>query len=139
MSKEMQAELYDGENVVMECQFNKIVPVIKLVLGIIFFFLLFIPLGYGIAAYLRWKKKELVITTQRVLARSGVFNIRATELDIEHVKDITVYQPFWGRVFNYGTLTVKSASDADFYTMVKDVQEVKKVISRLGIKDDKHV
>ena len=44
MSKEMQAELYDGENVVMECQFNKIVPVIKLVLGIIFFFLLFIPL-----------------------------------------------------------------------------------------------
>lgn len=62
-------------------------------------------------AFLVTKRREYVVTSQRVCTAVGLTDKRVTAYPIERIRDVTVEQSGWQQLFNVGT--VRFASDAD--------------------------
>ena len=60
---------------------------------------LVVPLIYAIVKWIQLRSRHYELTTQRVRLRQGVFSKRTDELELYRVKDSTVMEPFWQRLF----------------------------------------
>jgi hypothetical protein len=49
---------------------------------------------------------ELVITSKRVIAKFGLLNRTIIEIKLRRFESVTIEQSMFGRVFNYGTITI---------------------------------
>lgn len=65
---------------------------------------LIVPIFYAIWKYLELRAREYHVTTQRIRIRSGVFSKRAEELELYRVKDHSLVEPFWQRLFGLGNI-----------------------------------
>lgn len=59
-----------------------------------------------ISAALRYKNSEFAVTTRRVIIKTGWLPRKAMELPLGKVESLSVDQPVFGRIFNYGTLNL---------------------------------
>ena len=78
-----------------------------LIYGLLGSWLIIIAVYKLLKAWLRLKFTELAVTSQRVVAKFGWIRRRTVELNHNMVESITVYQGLMGRVFNFGTLTIR--------------------------------
>jgi len=67
---------------------------------------LIIPIFYAIAKWIQLRARQYELTTQRVRIRNGVFSKRTDELELYRVKDSTVFEPFWQRLFGLGNIVI---------------------------------
>ena len=67
---------------------------------------LIVPLIYAIVKWIQLRSRHYELTTQRVRVREGVFSKRADELELYRVKDSTVFEPFWQRLFGVGSIVI---------------------------------
>ena len=61
---------------------------------------------------LTFRSEEIVLTSRRIVHARGVINKRATDASLDRIADAVLTEPFFGRVFGYGDLEVKTASVA---------------------------
>jgi hypothetical protein len=59
-----------------------------------------------------WRNQEYLITTRRVIKAEGIFNKQMGDSSLEKVNDARLTQSFMGRIFDYGTLDILTASEA---------------------------
>jgi uncharacterized membrane protein YdbT with pleckstrin-like domain len=59
--------------------------------------------------YLKWNFTHFVITTDRVLYRTGVLSKRGVEIPLERVSNINFHQRIWERTIGAGDLEIESA------------------------------
>jgi uncharacterized membrane protein YdbT with pleckstrin-like domain len=59
--------------------------------------------------YLTWRTTHFVVTTDRLIVRSGVFSRRGREIPLERINDITFHQTLFERMLGSGDLVVESA------------------------------
>jgi hypothetical protein len=59
-----------------------------------------------------WRNQEYLITTRRVIKAEGIFNKEMGDSSLEKVNDARLTQSFMGRIFDYGTLDILTASEA---------------------------
>ncbi len=75
---------------------------------VIFGFILFIiGIFYLVGAFIQRWTTELVVTSQRVLAKVGFIKRKTWEINSPKVEGVQVDQSVLGRILGYGTLTVK--------------------------------
>jgi uncharacterized membrane protein YdbT with pleckstrin-like domain len=60
---------------------------------------------------LQWRTTHYVITTHRLLHRSGVLTRRGRDLALARITDVSFSQTLWERVIRAGTLSISSAGD----------------------------
>lgn len=60
-----------------------------------------------LAAVIERRCTELVITSRRVIAKVGFIQRRTWEINTAKVEGVEVVQSILGRIFDYGTVTVK--------------------------------
>jgi uncharacterized membrane protein YdbT with pleckstrin-like domain len=77
---------------------------------------LIIPIFYAIAKWIQLRARQYELTTQRVRIRQGVFSKRTDELELYRVKDSTVLEPFWQRLFGVGNIVI-TTNDASTPTL----------------------
>jgi hypothetical protein len=82
------------------------------VLEIIALVALIICLAYIGLKVWAWRNQEYLITTRRVIKAQGIFNKEMGDSSLEKVNDARLSQSFLGRIFDYGTLDILTASDA---------------------------
>lgn len=70
-----------------------------------------IPAAYAFFRYLHWHHELYYVTNYRIIQIEGVINKRILDSSLEKVNDILLTQSFFGRVFNYGTLEILTASE----------------------------
>ena len=67
-------------------------------------------LGFGVlslaGAWLRQWAGEFAVTNRRVIVKLGFISRRTIELNLSKVESVEVNQDIFGRLFNYGTITV---------------------------------
>jgi hypothetical protein len=75
--------------------------------------------GIAVAIWtgLRYINQEYVLTNRRVIQVSGVLNRKATDSSLEKINDAVLTQSFFGRMFDYGDLTVLTASESGIDAM----------------------
>ena len=61
---------------------------------------------------LRYMNQEYVLTNRRVIQVEGVLNRNSTDSSLEKINDAVLSQSVFGRMFDYGDLTVLTASEA---------------------------
>jgi uncharacterized membrane protein YdbT with pleckstrin-like domain len=67
---------------------------------------LVVPIFYGIWKWIQIRSRHYELTTQRVRLRQGIFSKRTDELELYRVKDSTVFEPFWQRLFGLGNIVI---------------------------------
>ena len=77
---------------------------------------------------LRYINQEYVLTNRRVIQVSGVLNRSATDSSLEKINDAVLNQSIFGRMFDFGDLTVLTASESGIerMRMLRDPIEFKK-------------
>ncbi len=73
--------------------------------GFAWLFVVLAPLPL-IRPYLLGRFSEFVVTDKRVLVKTGILNRHTLETLLTKVENISVDQSLWGRMLNYGTITV---------------------------------
>jgi uncharacterized membrane protein YdbT with pleckstrin-like domain len=64
---------------------------------------------YLLGRFLRWRSTDLVVTSMRVIYRSGVVSRSGREIPISNVQDVSYVQSLAGRVIGRGQLFVQSS------------------------------
>jgi uncharacterized membrane protein YdbT with pleckstrin-like domain len=65
----------------------------------------------GLRDYFRWSYDQFVVTDRRVLQISGVLSKNVLDSSLEKINDVEMRQSFFGRMFDYGTIDILTASD----------------------------
>jgi uncharacterized membrane protein YdbT with pleckstrin-like domain len=86
-------------------------------LAIIVFFL--IPV-------LRWRTTHFVVTSERVVMRSGVLSRTGRDVPLSRINDVSFHTTFFERLLRCGTLVVESAGERGQVTLT-EIPQVEKV------------
>jgi uncharacterized membrane protein YdbT with pleckstrin-like domain len=71
----------------------------------------------GFMDYLRWTTEQYVITDRRVIQVRGIFNKRVIDSSLEKINDVELRQTLIGRMMNFGTVEILTASDEGINVM----------------------
>jgi uncharacterized membrane protein YdbT with pleckstrin-like domain len=75
--------------------------------------LLVIPVVYALWKWLVIKNTRLKITDQRIILREGVLNKRTNETELYRVRDSTIEEPFFYRLFGCGNIMIFTTDEAE--------------------------
>lgn len=80
--------------------------------------------------FVSWAMRHFVLTTERVISRSGVFAKRALDIPLDTINDIHFSQSIIERVFGSGSLIISSASEtgnSEFH-FIRDPEKIQNLI-----------
>jgi uncharacterized membrane protein YdbT with pleckstrin-like domain len=98
-------------------------------------FLLLLPVPIGIAAWkwLELKCRVYEVTTERIKVTRGIFSRRTDEMELYRVKDLTLIEPFFFRLFGLGSV-IMTTNDASTPTLtIHAVKRVKELREQLRL------
>ena len=88
------------------------------------FFIL--ALFLGLRSFIIVKSSEFVLTTKRVIMKSGFLRRNSTDVLLAKLESFNVDQGFIGRIFNYGTFIVGGTGSAGGFKTIADPLEFRK-------------
>jgi uncharacterized membrane protein YdbT with pleckstrin-like domain len=91
---------------------------------------LVVLLWWSLRPWLRWLTTRYVMTTRRVLLRTGVLARNGRDVPLARVNDVSFQHTLGERLFGSGTLTVESAGERG-QVVLADVPRVESVQRRL--------
>jgi uncharacterized membrane protein YdbT with pleckstrin-like domain len=71
-----------------------------------------LALSSALRAFIRRATTELAVTDQRVIYKTGLLARHTLEMNRGRVESVMVDQTFLGRIFGYGTVTVRGVGSA---------------------------
>ena len=90
-------------------------------------------LAYLAGRYVGWRTKSFVVTSQRIVYRTGAVRRTGREIPIGRVQDVTYHQTVVERIVRAGSLTVESAGrqGRDPFPDISRPAEVQSLINRV--------
>lgn len=73
---------------------------------------LVLPVLYGFWKWLEIKTTKLTITDERIIVSEGILNKTTNETELYRVRDTTIREPFFYRLFGLGTIVVFTTDEA---------------------------
>jgi len=73
--------------------------------------ILLIPLGSMVRDILIWYNRQYIVSNRRVMQVNGIINKNVIDSSLEKVNDVKMSQSFFGRIFNYGSVEILTASE----------------------------
>lgn len=106
MGRYVENNLYTNELIVEKARRSGWALFGTWVCGILFCWLLLIPLIIAIKETIVFSHTELVLTNKRIVRKSGVFNTKAFDAPINNILSVYVETTFWGRIFNSNLIRI---------------------------------
>lgn len=128
MSKYVERNLGKNETIVKKAELNGLFLVWTWIKGILFCWVLLIPTIKAIIATVRFKNIELGVTTKRIIGKIGVAETQALDAPLNKIQNVSVEQPFFGKVFNYGTVVVNTAAGVFKFGAIRNADAFKRMI-----------
>jgi len=75
--------------------------------------LLILPIGFAFFKYLEVKSVKLTLTDQRLIVSSGIFTKKTNETELYRVRDTSIEEPFFYRMFGVGNVIIYSTDEAE--------------------------
>jgi uncharacterized membrane protein YdbT with pleckstrin-like domain len=78
-----------------------------------------------------------VITTHRLLYRTGILSRSGRDIGLSRITDVSYRQTVWDRVINSGTVTIETAGEggATVLTAIPDSDGVQQLVNQLVEED----
>ncbi len=106
MASYIDGILVDGERVIHRARRSMWSKSGLILLGILLLPLVGLGLILILWAWLVCRATELAITNKRIIAKSGIVSRATMEMRLDKIESITVDQGFWGRMLNFGSITI---------------------------------
>lgn len=106
MGRYVENHLYTNELIVEKARRSGWALFGTWVFGILFCWLLLIPLIIAIKESVVFSRTELVLTNKRIVRKSGVFHTKAFDAPIHKIMSVYVETTFWGRIFNSNLIRI---------------------------------
>ena len=74
---------------------------------------LVIPIGYALWKYWVIASTRLRITEERIILREGVLNKTTNETELYRVRDSSIHEPFFYRLFSCGNIMIYTTDEAE--------------------------
>lgn len=101
-------------------------------LGFAWTFSVFAVIAAVLAQFYRWSS-QFILTDRRVILKNGLLRQRSTEFPLRNVESILIEFPILGRLFNYGTLTVRGfGGSRDSIKRVPKPERIRELIEEQG-------
>lgn len=75
--------------------------------------LLIVPLIYALWKWLLVRSTKLTLTDQRLIVTNGVFTKHTNETELYRVRDTSIEEPFFYRMFGVGNVIIYSTDEAE--------------------------
>jgi len=82
-----------------------------------------------INAYVSASSSEFAVTNRRIMMKTGVAKRRLIELQLNRSEGLVIDQGIIGRIFNYGTIAVRTGGMVENFSPVADPYEFKRQIN----------
>lgn len=128
MGKYVENNLNKNETIVEKASLNPLFLVKTWIIGILFCWLLLIPLIKAIAATIRFCNIDIAITNKRLVGKTGVFNTESLDAPLNKVQGASVEQGFWGKIFNFGTMEFSTAASKVKFVGIKNPEGFKRTL-----------
>ncbi len=76
--------------------------------------------------FLRWLSTQYVFTSRRIIVRRGILTKQGRDMPLSKVNNVSFQVSVMGRILNYGSLEIESASD-DGDLIINDVPNVEDI------------
>ena len=85
---------------------------------------------FAVVPFLRWRTTLFVVTTRRVVVRTGVLARQGRDVPLSRINDITFSHSLFERILGCGTLVVESAGERGqvVLTEVPRVEQVQRTL-----------
>jgi uncharacterized membrane protein YdbT with pleckstrin-like domain len=99
-----------------------------IIVGVVLF------VGIPVRALLNWATAHFVVTSDRVIHRSGWVAKRSMEMPLERINDVTFTQTVFERMVGAGSLRIQSGSEygQNHFRDIRHPEEVQKLIYEVG-------
>jgi uncharacterized membrane protein YdbT with pleckstrin-like domain len=93
-----------------------------------------ILIAYPVRAFLAWATSHFVVTTDRVIHRSGWLAKRSMEMPLERINDVTFTQTVLERLVGAGSLRIQSGSEygQNHFRDIRNPEDVQKLIYEMS-------
>lgn len=124
--------LTDSEKVVIRVEKNPIFLVLRWIWGVLGFWLFFIPTLQAIKFTIKYLTTEYLITEKNALEKRGWISTHTDEMPLSKIENIVVNYTFFGKIFNYGEISIQGTNrnHINFY-YIKNPENLKKNIKSL--------
>jgi uncharacterized membrane protein YdbT with pleckstrin-like domain len=78
-----------------------------------FYYLTVIPVFYAFWKWLEIRSMKLKITDQRMILREGILSKKTNETELYRVRDSTIEEPFFYRMFGCGNIIIYTTDEAE--------------------------
>ena len=75
--------------------------------------LLALPLGFAFWKWLRVRTTKFTLTDQRLIVSEGIFTKKTNETELYRVRDTSIEEPFFYRMFGVGNVIIYSTDEAE--------------------------
>jgi uncharacterized membrane protein YdbT with pleckstrin-like domain len=83
----------------------------------------------GVIAWIRQTSSEFAVTNRRVIVKTGLLSRRTIEINISRVESVGVDQDIFGRIFNYGSITViGTGGTREPFTLIDNPQQFRRMV-----------
>jgi uncharacterized membrane protein YdbT with pleckstrin-like domain len=86
---------------------------------------------------LRWRTTHYVVTTHRLLYRTGVLSRHGRDIGLSRITDVSYRQSLWDRVTSSGTVTIETAGEggSTVFSAIPDSDGVQQLLAQLVEED----
>lgn len=128
MGKYVENNLNRNEEIVKKAELNPLRLVAAWVFGILFCWLLFIPLIKAIKATIKFCNTELAITNKRIVGKVGFANSKSLDAPLNKIQNASASSTLGGKIFNYGTVSIQTASGSFTFEGIKNADGFKSLV-----------
>src|SRR3954454_1181806 len=89
------------------------------------------------APLLRWRTTHYVITTHRLLYRTGILSRHGRDIGLSRITDVSYRQSLWERMINSGTVSIETAGEGGptVFSAIPDSDGVQQLLNQLVEED----
>lgn len=84
---------------------------------------LIVPIFIALAKWLQTRCRIYEITTERIKITRGVFSRQTEQVELYRLRDYTLVEPFWLRIFGLGNILLTTADDSTPSLTIEAVPE----------------
>ncbi|HEX6981491.1 MAG TPA: PH domain-containing protein [Balneolaceae bacterium] len=124
----LETKLFAGEKIIFRCRTHKsifLLPFSLLFIAYVNEFSPFLFIGITILLFdiLKYFYREFIVTNKRVIIKKGFFHKHISDIAIESISEVTIYQSFSEKFFRTGRVTIfgESITNSTF----KDISRAK--------------
>ena len=120
--------LNKNEEIIKEAKLSIARLILSILGGVLFFWVLLIPLFKAIKAVIRYFTTELAFTNKRVIGKAGSVDSGSLDAPLNKIQNVSVSSGLWGKILHYGTIEISTAGGKIRFEGIQDAESFKRAL-----------